>query len=151
MWDSERLPHLPASLGGGGRKLVPSPGELLSGVWSQEVRNGRGGETTWELLFPRPQKTPQDPHPRLGLLGDSDGELMEGEGAGVCKARVERHREPRGFSSTRLAWQQVQLQPRLLWDSSAQWSSVLNPARNALPSSCTAPIPEAHCLLKSDV
>lgn len=58
----------------------------------------------------------QDPPPRVSLLGDPGGELVEGERAGVCKAQVERRREPRGFSNTRLAWQQVQLQPRLLWD-----------------------------------
>lgn len=74
---------------------------------------------TEERRLGAPVPTPsdsQDPPPRVGLLGDPGGELVEGETAGVCKTQVERRREPCRFSSTRLAWQQVQLQPRLLRD-----------------------------------
>lgn len=62
------------------------------------------------------RKDSQDPPQGSAFLGTRVGKLVKGERAGVCKAQVERRRCPRAFSDTRLACQQVQLHPRLLWD-----------------------------------
>lgn len=77
------------------------------------VHNGRLGGAAWELLFPRSPRLP-GPIPRVSLLRNPGEESVEAERAGVCKAQVEGYRQPRGFSYSRLTWQQVQLHPRLL-------------------------------------
>lgn len=47
VWDSARVPHSPARLGGGEGKLVPGQGSLLLEFQSQKVRNGCRGDTPW--------------------------------------------------------------------------------------------------------